>query len=820
MELGERTRAVGCQLILGALFGWAVCVSMKLFRSAFAAKWHLVHRFITLPRISAIAAVLILLGAPALIRRGRQIDWRYFVLLSPAVAITSLIVTATFSLIYLFRGSYWAIAAIAPFVAGASVSIADAALSTGAHRDAPRDSIGRDAVIEELVSRIKDENPVIALTGGLGDGKTWTLKALESRLAEAGQHIVVYISAWLPSEPAQIIRTCTKSIVLAINKAWPLSGVGLPLRRYAQLIVKSAPGPFSKLADFIADESQAEEIEHLKSSIATLPRRTVVLLDEIDRMEMDELFALLKYIRGIDEIPNITFVCALNLASVAEQVRKAGFSSRDYLEKFFPTQITLPTVDSEVLSSHFDARFEKLSQRIPILATASTNEQILERFTPLWRKHVWKYVSNLRKIDLLFASLTAAFDAVSAEVNPCDLLLLETLRYISPESYEFASLNRGYLSYSEWSWSHYDLVDINDERRQAERRELLKDFTDHSSASDSASLSILEELFPVISSKTDWRRGSHDQAEARRMKRIFHPSFTSIYFNRLPPPGRLSGAKQQEILQFLLGGNEEEAVRKFGIELEKLSSPQMRIDLIEALVEIAETLSATMMIAVSRFLYGRQLEFSGFTVLGPTEWNLTRKLVFDTAAKAEAPDRSGQAVLIEAIEASENAAFAAEILFYSLSGNRRAASLQGVSISDEDLKQQFANRFRREFVDQRRTNLMSMSRGEALQILYRLVSCGPAAKELAEGYLEERFLTSPASTSKFLDWTKDSDTDEPWQQVRIFIDEAKMCRIVENHLDPGVILQDSDRAILNDYLVSRCRKSDGHQAKDSGSPEY
>jgi hypothetical protein len=34
-----------------------------------------------------------------------------------------------------------------------------------------------------------------------------------------------------------------------------------------------------------------------------------------------------------------------------------------------------------------------------------------------------------------------------------------------------------------------------------------------------------------------------------------------------------------------------------------------------------------------------------------------------------------------------------------------------------------------------------------------------------------------------------------------------LCKIVGTHLGPGVPLQDSDRSILNDYLLTRCTNS-------------
>jgi len=49
-----------------------------------------------------------------------------------------------------------------------------------------------------------------------------------------------------------------------------------------------------------------------------LPKRVVVLLDELDRMERDELLPLLKVVRGISALPNLSFVCAAERKTLTE----------------------------------------------------------------------------------------------------------------------------------------------------------------------------------------------------------------------------------------------------------------------------------------------------------------------------------------------------------------------------------------------------------------------------------------------------------------------------------------------------------------------
>ena len=63
--------------------------------------------------------------------------------------------------------------------------------------DWPQDLIGRTSVVEVLAAHVlTSRTPIIALHGGLGDGKTSVLNLL--RVAIENHSIVVSFSAWLP----------------------------------------------------------------------------------------------------------------------------------------------------------------------------------------------------------------------------------------------------------------------------------------------------------------------------------------------------------------------------------------------------------------------------------------------------------------------------------------------------------------------------------------------------------------------------------------------------------------------------------------------
>src|SRR6185312_14075004 len=87
------------------------------------------------------------------------------------------------------------------------------------------------------------------------------------------------------------------------------------LRKLAVGYARSITGSISYLTglrDLFPNLSQREEINELLKAFHHVPRPVVVLLDDIDRMQREELLVLLKILRGATSIPNVSFICAFS----------------------------------------------------------------------------------------------------------------------------------------------------------------------------------------------------------------------------------------------------------------------------------------------------------------------------------------------------------------------------------------------------------------------------------------------------------------------------------------------------------------------------
>jgi len=128
------------------------------------------------------------------------------------------------------------------------------------------------------------------------------------------------------------------------KKRYVVPGLRQSALRLARALGQRVP-VLSDYLKLLPSTTQKDDIENLKSALVRLPKRVVVLLDEIDRMEKEEIMTLLKVIRGIATLPNLSFVCAGSIDTMIKTVVKDD----EYFETFFPVIIPVPEPDSAAL---------------------------------------------------------------------------------------------------------------------------------------------------------------------------------------------------------------------------------------------------------------------------------------------------------------------------------------------------------------------------------------------------------------------------------------------------------------------------------------
>jgi predicted KAP-like P-loop ATPase len=434
-------------------------------------------------------------------------------------------------------------------LAGSQLSETDEPIQSWAE-----DALGRAELVDSLSVKIMiAKAPVILLSGHFGSGKTSTLNLLREHLEKTT--IIVSFSSWLPGSQETLTSYLLADIANECKKHFVVPGLRQSTRRVATALGDKVPF----LSDFLKvlpTETQRDQIENLKSALLRLPKRVVVLLDEIDRMDKEELVTLLKVIRGISKLPNLSFVCAGDRMEIIKIVKeKFSDENNAFFEKFFPVLITVPDPHPTAIRKAGIARLKTVFALRGWFKDESEKAAFEKRISELWDARVAPFCQTPRAIGLLANDVSVAAAPLRMEVDPIDLTLVEMLHRFAPLVYELIAKNQVTLTGGESLLRGGSLrsdEDLGPARTKflGELRKAVPEDDDYERTKE-----VLDELFPLLS-KADrsWARrarltGMDELKEDESKKRIRQPGIFPAYFRYEVPEAIFSSVQLAEVLE-------------------------------------------------------------------------------------------------------------------------------------------------------------------------------------------------------------------------------------------------------------------------------
>jgi predicted KAP-like P-loop ATPase len=478
------------------------------------------------------------------------------------------------------------------------------------------DALGRASLVDSVsIKLLVARSPVIVLSGAFGSGKTSTLNLLREHLGD--KTITVSFSTWLPGSQETLTSYLLNDIANQCMKQFVVPGLRKSARRLATALGENVPLLKNYLA-LIPSATQKDDIEGLKSALTRLPKRVVVLLDEIDRMEKDELLTLLKVIRGVSTLPNLSFVCAGNRATIVETVMgEVSDKANAYFEKFFPVLIEVPDPNPAALRGAATARLVAALNGRDWFRSRIEEEAFREEIGGIWDYRIAPFCRNLRAIGLLANDLSVAAASLRREVDPVDLTLVELLRRFKPAIYELVagngsvltggeSLTRGGRYLTEEAQKKAGVKLLSDIREAVPHPGELQDI-----------YGILSELFPnffELIEKPPALRPKRKTSQQESEKRISEPGIFPAYFRYELPEAMFSSVELRSIVEQMELAKDESA--RETVILDALNSMEKgslkRDDLLRKLADIivdsislptALALALALMTAADKLVY-------------------------------------------------------------------------------------------------------------------------------------------------------------------------------------------------------------------------
>ena len=284
-----------------------------------------------------------------------------------------------------------------------------------------QDRLGRSRLAESIALELHGPASIVAaITGPWGSGKTSVLNLVKARLASNEATVVIEFNPWFFSGTEQLIahffaefaaqlRTDKEESHEAIADRLDAYGrvleplAEVPVIGWLAKIFRGGTGVGSQVArrgDRFHRPSLREEREALEAALLASNVQFVVIVDDIDRLQTEEIRDVVRLVRLVGQMPRTTYLLAFDRVRVEKALGDDDVTlGRDYLEKIVQVMYALPEPSRDELlrltlefarprnrgSPYPRPRSALLAQRAP-QGHRSTNSHTTRR-QPLRKRH-------------------------------------------------------------------------------------------------------------------------------------------------------------------------------------------------------------------------------------------------------------------------------------------------------------------------------------------------------------------------------------------------------------------------------------------------
>lgn len=393
-------------------------------------------------------------------------------------------------------------------------------------------------IAETIVKRISKEGLVIGLYGKWGEGKSSVLNMIEGNLTNKNDVLIVKFNPWRFKDEDALMLNFFQNISEALDRELDSKKekFGKFLAHYGG-IGSVVNLDLTKIGETISDAS----LDILKSRVNEFleegEKKVVVIIDDIDRLDKQELFALFKLIKLTGDFSQTYYILSFDDEMVASAIGEryadgnkiAGFN---FLEKIIQVPLRIPQALSKSLLNY---TFDLLNDIL------KTNQIELKDDSKDVGYQITKNISiriTTPRLAIRYAnSLTFLAPLLSGEVNIGDLILFEGVKLFYPNYYNFIKDSPEYFIES-----YQDLY--TRERDNTKKKEFLqkieslsKDFSKREQASIE---DLLKHLFPITNEAFNNYTYSYQDNAWEKEKRIASFKYFHRYFLYSVPKGEIS----------------------------------------------------------------------------------------------------------------------------------------------------------------------------------------------------------------------------------------------------------------------------------------
>jgi hypothetical protein len=408
------------------------------------------------------------------------------------------------------------------------------------------DRLDRGRFVDGLVQGLRgldaSRGAVVAVLGPWGTGKSSVLNMVKEDLAETSAVVTVDFNPWLFSGTEELLSRFFGELARQLRlKDSRAQGIAQLFDDYAGALSALKWVPFagawldrgsSILKPFVSrrlrkmgkSNSLAAQQGRLAEALASRNDPIVVVIDDIDRLQAQEVRDVLRLVRLTGSFPNVIYLLAFDRERVEGLLDGDESDGRAYLEKIVEYAYDLPAISQSALQRVLTSELDAVTARFPSGPFQADRwpDVFLQGLLPLFR--------TLRDVKRYHSVLPAALATIGDEVALEDVLALEAVRVLLPDFYRELSKITDVLT-------NVSPQQVDRSEVRARLESLLEGGSDD--AKKRAGLTALLRLvFPACDQY--FGGGHYDQswvARWGRERRVASPAVLKYYLSRVLEPG-------------------------------------------------------------------------------------------------------------------------------------------------------------------------------------------------------------------------------------------------------------------------------------------
>ena len=321
-------------------------------------------------------------------------------------------------------------------------------------------------IIQETNRKDKDKEASFNILIGepYGLGKTSFFKLLESECGKNNNICCFTFKPWLCDAPEQISANffnLFKEQLGEDNKY-----IERLLKTYSKILSDTSSGKaLESYFKFWKTSSLEKQHNEISSALKNGKKIYVILVDDVDRLQYDELMELIKLIRNTGDFPNVYYLIAADKSIIIHSLEENGKidNAELYLQKFFNYELSLPAFESEKMSNILYSEIEPIlthygfGEPLP----GKIDEMIMgkgmeSRYMFISPRDIKRYINllvvELESLNNELKELDPSTQLNGEVINIEDLLKITTIRFLRPDVYRILRDN-----------NHDFILDLNQE---------------------------------------------------------------------------------------------------------------------------------------------------------------------------------------------------------------------------------------------------------------------------------------------------------------------------------------------------------------------